>query len=308
MKISIITCSFNRLDKLKRNIQSVISQNYDDYEHFIIDDGSTDGTKDYIYKLNNKKIIYYRSDKNLGQPKVMFKSNVLNNINGKIIFLLDSDDYLLDNAIYTIIEDFKKFDGGIQTIAYSYENDGKQIEYKKVKSSYILKDNHPLNANNNGFKDYLFVQTSDYIKNFNFFFKNPYRWYTSRIEYALSENFYEVYTNKVIYNMDFGNDTVTKGANIEKYADITLFTRKYYFDNFRINMGNKYIRYTIKSLLLNILISKNNKFYFISYFKKAKSLKLINLYNQFLFIILYILPSNFLFKIKIFLKKNRFKR
>ena len=77
MKISIITCSFNRLDKLKRNIQSVISQNYDDYEHFIIDDGSTDGTKDYIYKLNNKKIIYYRSDKNLGQPKVMFKSNVL---------------------------------------------------------------------------------------------------------------------------------------------------------------------------------------------------------------------------------------
>ena len=95
----------------------------------------------------------------------MFKSNVLNNINGKIIFLLDSDDYLLDNAIYTIIEDFKKFDGGIQTIAYSYENDGKQIEYKKVKSSYILKDNHPLNANNNGFKDYLFVSFTSFVFN-----------------------------------------------------------------------------------------------------------------------------------------------
>ena len=86
MKISIITCTYNRLDKLKRNIQSVISQNYDNYEHFIIDDGSTDGTEDYIKKLQDKKIVYYRSEKNLGQPNAMFKSNVLNNINGEIIF------------------------------------------------------------------------------------------------------------------------------------------------------------------------------------------------------------------------------
>ena len=169
MKISIITCTYNRLDKLKRNIQSVISQNYDNYEHFIIDDGSTDGTEDYIKKLQDKKIVYYRSEKNLGQPNAMFKSNVLNNINGEIIFLLDSDDFLLDNAVNTIIEDFKRFDKNIQTIAYSHQNDGKSIEYKKVKSSDILKDNYPLNSNNNGFKDYLFVQSSDYIKNFNFF-------------------------------------------------------------------------------------------------------------------------------------------
>ena len=308
MKISIITCTYNRLDKLKRNIQSVISQNYDNYEHFIIDDGSTDGTEDYIKKLQDKKIVYYRSEKNLGQPNAMFKSNVLNNINGEIIFLLDSDDFLLDNAVNTIIEDFKRFDKNIQTIAYSHQNDGKSIEYKKVKSSDILKDNYPLNSNNNGFKDYLFVQSSDYIKNFNFFFKNPYKWYTSRIEYALNKDFNEVYTNKVIYTMDFGNDTVTKGANIEKYADITLFTRKFYFDNFSNKMGDRYIKYTIKSLLLNFLISKKNKFYFFSYFKEARRLKILNLYNQFMLIILYMLPSNFLFKVKIFLKKNRLKR
>ena len=308
MKISIITCTYNRLDKLKRNIQSVISQNYDNYEHFIIDDGSTDGTEDYIKKLQDKKIVYYRSEKNLGQPNAMFKSNVLNNINGEIIFLLDSDDFLLDNAVNTIIEDFKRFDKNIQTIAYSHQNDGKSIEYKKVKSSDILKDNYPLNSNNNGFKDYLFVQSSDYIKNFNFYFKNPYKWYTSRIEYALNKDFNEVYTNKVIYTMDFGNDTVTKGANIEKYADITLFTRKFYFDNFSNKMGDRYIKYTIKSLLLNLLISKKNKFYFFSYFKEARRLKILNLYNQFMLIILYMLPSNFLFKVKIFLKKNRLKR
>ena len=75
MKISIITYRYNRLDKLKRNMQSFISQNYDNYEHFIIDDGSM-GTEDYI-KNQDKKIVYYRSEKNLGQPNTMFKSNLI---------------------------------------------------------------------------------------------------------------------------------------------------------------------------------------------------------------------------------------
>ena len=34
-----------------------------------------------------------------------------------------------------MIKDFKRFDKNIQTIAYSHQNDGKSIEYKKVKSS-----------------------------------------------------------------------------------------------------------------------------------------------------------------------------
>ena len=36
MKVSIITCTYNRLEKLKINIQSVIDQNYKNYEHIII--------------------------------------------------------------------------------------------------------------------------------------------------------------------------------------------------------------------------------------------------------------------------------
>ena len=39
MKFSIITCTYNRLEKLKININSVINQKYQNYEHFIIDDG-----------------------------------------------------------------------------------------------------------------------------------------------------------------------------------------------------------------------------------------------------------------------------
>ena len=45
MKFSIITCTFNRLDKLIQNIASVKHQQYNHYEHFIIDDGSKDNTE-----------------------------------------------------------------------------------------------------------------------------------------------------------------------------------------------------------------------------------------------------------------------
>ncbi len=309
MKISIITCTFNRLDKLKRNIQSVISQSYEDYEHFIIDDGSTDGTKNYIDKLDSKKIIYYESKNNLGQPRVMFESKVFDQISGDLVFLLDSDDYLFDNAIKTIVRDFKRFENkNPQTIAYSYEEDYKEIIYKCVNSNDILQDTYPLNLNSNGFKDFLFVQSAQYIKNFNNYFTEASKWYSSRIEFAISKKFIEIYTNKVIYHMDFGSDTVTRGANINKYKDITLFTRKYYFDNFKKNMGEKYIRYTINSLLLNFLINKENKKYFKEYFIKAKKLNFLNMNQIILYNILYFIPSKILFNIKIYLKKRRLKR
>ena len=44
MKISIITCTYNRQTKLIRNIKSVLDQNFNDLEHIIIDGASTDGT------------------------------------------------------------------------------------------------------------------------------------------------------------------------------------------------------------------------------------------------------------------------
>ena len=50
MKISVITCTYNRSIKIIKTIESVILQNYDDYEHFIIDDGSDDNTFEIVKK------------------------------------------------------------------------------------------------------------------------------------------------------------------------------------------------------------------------------------------------------------------
>ena len=44
MKISIITASMNRKEFIGAAIESVLAQNYPDFEHWIIDGGSSDGT------------------------------------------------------------------------------------------------------------------------------------------------------------------------------------------------------------------------------------------------------------------------
>ncbi len=315
MKFSIITCTYNRLEKLKLNIKSIANQNYKNYEHFIIDDGSDDDTEKYIQSLNDKNILYIKLNKNAGQPTAMYNSKVFDKVTGDLIFILDSDDYLFSNALTQIINDFKKYSKlNPWTIAYPYSNcnesETKKIKilYKKEKSKNILQDNHPLNKTGKGFVDHLFVQTNEYYKNFNIFFNDPSKWYSSRIELAIKKNFTEIYTNNFLYYMSFDNDSVSRGANIEKYAKITLDTRKFYYDNFNKYMGKNYLKYTIYSLLLNILVNKDQKNLFTNYFIEAKKNKLITKKQTFILVALNFLPSTILLKIKKILKQIRKKR
>ena len=315
MKFSIITCTYNRLEKLKININSVINQKYQNYEHFIIDDGSDDNTEAYIKNLNDRNIIYLKLNTNSGQPTAMFESKVFNKINGDLIFILDSDDYLFSNSLNQITNDFKKYqDLKPWTIAYAFSNYKEQKKvraksyYKEELSRNILQDNHPLNDTGKGFVDHLFVQTKEYCDNFNKYFDSPSKWYSSRIELAIKKDFLEIYTNKHLYYMSFDNDSVSRGANLEKYAKITFLTRKFYYDNFSQYMGINYLKYTMYSLLLNILVNNDEKKLFSHYLSEGIKKKLLSKKQIFILIALSIVPSSFLLKIKKRLKQIRKKR
>ena len=64
--ISIITSTYNRADRLKKAIKSVQEQSFQDYEHIIIDDCSTDKTEWVVKKFNDPKIRYIKMPENFG--------------------------------------------------------------------------------------------------------------------------------------------------------------------------------------------------------------------------------------------------
>ncbi len=105
--ISIITVVLNGEKTLERTIKSVINQSYKNFEHIVIDGGSTDGTIK-ILKKYSKKISYWKSEKDKGIYDAMNKG--IKKSKGNIIGILNSDDYYLKNALKIVNDYFNKFE------------------------------------------------------------------------------------------------------------------------------------------------------------------------------------------------------
>lgn len=114
VKVSICIPSFNQIEFLKKCIQSVLIQDYLDYEIIISDDSTNDDAKLYIESLNNiKNIFFFRNTPPLGSPENW--NACISKAKGEYIKILHHDDFftsktslsdyvkLLDNNPDTII-------------------------------------------------------------------------------------------------------------------------------------------------------------------------------------------------------------
>ena len=96
MKISVIIPTYNRKKTLARAIQSVINQSLSAFEILIIDDGSNDGTEEWV-KENFQNIKYiYQNNRGVSSAR-----NIgIENANGDWVAFLDSDDEWLPNKLH----------------------------------------------------------------------------------------------------------------------------------------------------------------------------------------------------------------
>ena len=95
IKLSVIIPTYNDSKHIKNSIDSVLGQSFKDLEIIIIDDGSTDNTKDILktYIESNKIIYLYQENK--GQLHA--KNNGILVAKGNYLAFLDSDDEWIDN-------------------------------------------------------------------------------------------------------------------------------------------------------------------------------------------------------------------
>lgn len=103
LKISIVTVCFNSRKTIEDTLQSVLSQEYKNYEHIIIDGGSTDGTVEVIEQYTKKEGNHIRwiSEPDRGLYDAMNKGVRL--AAGDVIGILNSDDIYADEKVLGII-------------------------------------------------------------------------------------------------------------------------------------------------------------------------------------------------------------
>lgn len=88
--VSIIMPSWNTGRFIKRSIDSVIAQTYENWELLIVDDCSTDNTNEIVAQYADARIRYFKNEKNSGAA--LSRNRALREAKGEWIAFLDSDD------------------------------------------------------------------------------------------------------------------------------------------------------------------------------------------------------------------------
>lgn len=305
--IYIITPTYNRENLIHRPIESIISQKYKNWKLIIVDDGSTDNTKEilepYLKKFGDKIIYKYQENSGSGSARnigieLVLKSNYKED---DLILFLDSDDALLSGA-FDFVLGKKKENPKIKSFAFSYENDS-------GKRTTILKESEMIL----GFKE---IVSKKYVKNdtLNFFqvaiFKDYKLRYNEKInggECLLFWNIYKKYktlfSDKIlaIYYQDAENSLIRSSLTLKKISNIRDLNNKI-FESFEVDLleiNKKYLgEIYFVSARAEVLLGRKKKSF--EYFLKGISINPLDFKRIFIYLISFfdkkLLINNFLIK------------
>lgn len=97
--VTIFMAVFNGEKYIKEAIDSVLIQDFEDFELLIVNDGSTDNTVDVIAKFNDNRIRLLHNDGNKGLTYT--RNHGLREAKGKYFAILDSDDIAMPGRLKT---------------------------------------------------------------------------------------------------------------------------------------------------------------------------------------------------------------
>lgn len=124
-KVSVIIPSYNHAHFVQEAIQSVLNQNYMDYEIIVIDDGSKDNTRDVVARYGDQ--VRYIWQENKGLPGA--RNTGIKAAKGAFIALLDSDDTWLPEFLATTVARLEAEPqlGAVHTGFYFIDEQGQRL-------------------------------------------------------------------------------------------------------------------------------------------------------------------------------------
>ena len=120
MTVTVLTPTYNRADKLGILYNSLMSQTDKNFKWLIVDDGSEDNTSEIVSEFikNADFEIEYIKKENGGKHTAL---NVgIGKITTDLTFIVDSDDYLTDDAIQSICTEHERFKDNDRICGYSF--------------------------------------------------------------------------------------------------------------------------------------------------------------------------------------------
>jgi glycosyltransferase involved in cell wall biosynthesis len=145
---SIITCTLNSDRFILKNIKSVESQTYKNYEHIVVDGASIDDTLKILksYKKGHGEKVRLFTLSKLGVSAAFNKG--IREARGEYLFFLNSDDYFYDNKVLKDVEEFLRINSELDwiygKISVVEENGGRvgifpNWKIFQISSNFILK-------------------------------------------------------------------------------------------------------------------------------------------------------------------------
>jgi glycosyltransferase involved in cell wall biosynthesis len=143
-KITVFTATYNREHTLDRLYDSLLKQTNKKFEWLIVDDGSTDASEELIqgFIAENKLNIKYYKQENSGKHRAINKGVKL--AKGELFFIVDSDDYIVNDALRVIYNEYKNISednsfaglSGLKVYPNMVPTGGK-VQYDKIDTSAL---------------------------------------------------------------------------------------------------------------------------------------------------------------------------
>lgn len=185
--VTVYIPTYNRVDLLKRAVESVRRQTYTNVEIIIVDDCSTDGTYEYLKNISKQdsRIKFFLKEKNSGA--CVSRNIAIKNATGEFITGLDDDDYFLPSRIAKFVEYRYLLDEYVFIYSLNYiENNGIRrlpafsfLIPKKAKDKDLLQSNIVGNQ--------CFIQT-EIMREYGLFSENLKAWQDLDLWYKLLSN------------------------------------------------------------------------------------------------------------------------
>ncbi len=286
---SIIIPTYNRANMLTKAIESVLAQTYDNWELIIIDDGSTDNTKEVISSYKSNKIIYiYQKN----QKESVARNKGIDTAKGDYICFLDDDDYYLDSFLIKFYNKIKKdkHDNTIYMCEQLEKNGDKFVKVKLDKKK--LNKNHikylTLNSNNlqpfvipaKILKSEKFEPKFEFGEDFHLLMRLLFKSKLKVIPETLCV--YRFHKNSTFYTELYNGGYIKKNNRLDTFDDLILRYKKELISHkaYRsmTNKYNQYVYFYSSSALRN-----NSLKYSINTLKKIKwdNFNVISLYYFF---------------------------